>query len=35
VAAALDGLLLHLVIDPETDIDGAAAALARILAAAE
>jgi AcrR family transcriptional regulator len=35
VAAALDGLLLHLVIDPETDVDGAAAALARILVADE
>lgn len=35
VAAALDGLLLHLVIDPQMDLDGAAAALARILVAAE
>jgi hypothetical protein len=31
LAAALDGLLLHAVIDPETDLDGAADALALLL----
>jgi nucleotide-binding universal stress UspA family protein len=32
IAAALDGLLLHLLIDPEMDLDGCARALERILA---